>query len=725
MDSIDQIRQMLFTLREKAGISQGDLAKRLTSASASRISRLESGDLGLSAEEAEQIAAALGESLPEAKEYAEYLREEWRIIQRPAFGHISRQALRKAEEALQQLAKLEDDPDIKNAFLQQIRSGKQALERAVAFVLSTEHPIAFIGSPGVGKTTGICALGDLRNPSEKDLGRQMALQTGAGRTTVCEVHVRNGNGYSLSVDPCSEEELYHHISEFCDYLISLSSGRRDNTDGPGISSEVQRALRNMTGLTVKRIKEADGKTRSEDPALDLVRAYPSKEDLQVQVRLRLDPDRRNRTSISLPRDSTASGLDWLSKTFGDINYGKHPEFSLPRRIEVTVPTPILGVHDLDVRLIDTRGVDEPSAPRRDLQTYLDDERTLIVLCSGFKDAPDAAMQAMIERANEGGLRNALAHRATLLVLPQDGEESAVRDNTTGDPVSSPEEGRDIRREQVGMTLGHLGVGELAIEFMNVRSADDRTSVQQSLIDQLKRMRRRVEDQIDNLVGIVTLLITNRANEEMRATFQAATRPIRTWFTKNRELQPLAPKDQNVEGALLEEIDGIRYASTLRASVNRRGSWHNFDFWHGLGFGTRRETVARVAEQTTILRGIVKTSLSDPEYVEAHDFLKHFLVEIDAAISNFEKEVLAVGETAFFEQLREDHGYWDKCRNRWGGGPGYKVDIRRWTDSWFDHSTRAERYTFIENEIQRRWRDAMTKLDAQLASADVADEVAAA
>lgn len=724
MQSIDQIRQILVALRMDAGISQADLAKRLMGPSASRISRLESGDLSLSIEEAEHIASAIGDSLPRAKEFANYLSEDWKIIDRPAFNHISLATLRKAEGALQQLAALEEDPDIKNAFLQQIRSCKQALERAVAFVLSTEHSIAFVGSPGVGKTTGICALGDLRDPAEKDLGRQMALQTGAGRTTVCEVHVRNGNGYSLSVDPCSEDELYHHISEFCDYLISLAGGRRDNADGPGISSEVQRALRNMTGLTVKRTKDADGKTRSEDPALDLVREYSSKEDLQVQIRLRLDSDRRNRTSVSLPRDSTVSGLVWLSKTFGDINYGKHPEFSLPRRIEVTVPTPVLGTTELDVRLIDTRGVDEPSAPRRDLQTYLDDERTLIVLCSGFKDAPDAAMQAVIERAAEGGLHSAMEYRAMLLVLPQDGEESAVRDNMTGDPVSSSEEGRDIRREQVGMTLGHLGVGELDIQFMNVRSDDDRENVLQTLVNQLKRMRQRVEVQIDNLVGIVTRLIKNRANEEMRATFQAATRSLRTWFAKNCTLQPNLLRDLAPEESLLDSMNAIRHVGYLRGSVNRRGTGPNFDFWHGLGWGTRRETVARTAEQITVLRGLVTTALDDSELADAHDFLTHFLSQIDASTATFHQEVQSVGETAFFEQLREDHGYWTRCQNRWGTGPGYRVDIHDWTDDWFDHSTRAERYKFVENEIQRRWCDAMRKLDTQLASAAVSDEVAA-
>jgi len=36
--------------------------------------------------------------------------------------------------------------------------------------------------------------------------------------------------------------------------------------------------------------------------------------------------------------------------------------SLASPDRVTVPTPIFGTTELDIRMIDTRGVDEPSAP---------------------------------------------------------------------------------------------------------------------------------------------------------------------------------------------------------------------------------------------------------------------------------------------------------------------------------------------------------------------------
>ena len=54
-----------------------------------------------------------------------------------------------------------------------------------------------------------------------------------------------------------------------------------------------------------------------------------------------------------------------------------------------------------------------------------------------------------------------------------------------------------------------------------------------------------------------------------------------------------------------------------------------------------------------------------------------------------------------------------------------MDIRQWTNQWFDHSTREERYRFIEHEIQHRWRDLMGSLDAQLVSVQPVEDVVGA
>lgn len=721
MNENDQIRAMLVKLREKANLSQAQLAER-TGFTASRISRLESGDTELGAADAELMALRIGSE--ESKAFGAYLKTDWKILERPGFNHVSLASLWKAEVALQRVAVMESDPNLKNAFLQQIRSCREALERAANALRSTEHPIALIGAPGVGKTTVICTLAELRNGGkDADLDKQMALQTGGGRQTLCEVHVRNGGEYNIKVDPCTQEEIHQYAVEFCDDLIAeLNPSKNASREGPGLSSEADRAIRNMTGLTVKRTKIGDGKFLRDDRALDLAKAFPQKDDLIVQVLTRLDLPRRNRTSVSYPRESTLSGLDWVAKAFAEINYGRHPEFSLPRRIEITIPKRVLGTEEFDLRLIDTRGVDEPSAPRRDLQSYLDDPRAAIVLCSDFNDAPEAAVQAVIERAVEGGLQQELMDRGMLLVLPGGDEDSTLRDPNTGERVANAQEGREIRREQIAPTLHNYGFRKFPVQFADVRLADDCEQLRQALVRKIQEIRGRQEGEIEFLTGTIDRLISNRKTEEARAVFEAATKKLRLWFADNTTLPE---PELEVQSSLIDEMDGLRYASSLRASVNRRGSWHNFDYWHGLGFGTRRDAVERVSKQLDTLKVLINSELRDKDSSMAHDFIQHFANELDKAANDFFQWSQVLGENAFQNQLGEDFEYWRKCQDRWGGGPGYKTEIKRWTADWFGAEASKTRKEFIENELQRQWADLLKKLTGMFASADVQNQVGVA
>lgn len=711
MNEHEPVRKMLKQLREEAKLSQDELAQRL-SFTASRISRLESGDTELSKEDAEQIANQIGTD--EAKAFTEYLSRTWRVLDRPTFKHPNREHLWKAEAALQRLQELESDPELKNAFLQQIRSCRVALERAGSQLQSTEHPVALIGPPEVGKTTIICTLAGLRQvDGEENLNKQMALQTGGGRVTICEVHVRNGSDYSIQVDPCSVEEVHQFVSEFCDDLLRIpQEGENQTPEGMGIPAEVERAIRNMSGLTIKRPKGPDGQTRRDDLAQDLTRAYPKKEELLVEVLTRMELPRRIKTSVTFPRESTHTGLDWVYKTSADINYGRHPEFSLPRRIEITVPNRILAANDLDIRLIDTRGVDEPSAPRRDLQAYMDDERCVVVLCSKFGDAPAAAALSVIERASDAGLKQALVDRGLLLVLPREKDDLNLRDSNSGDWVSTSQEGRDIKLDHINTTMLHRGCQNLPVCFVNVKIEEDCDNLRKTIVGKIHAIRQRQEREIEVLVATIDRLIANRKTEEARAVFQAATKPIRIWLANNTQL-PESKADSHA--SLVKDMAHLRYVASLRASVNRRGNWHNFDYWHGLGFGTRSATVVRTADQVKALKVLVASSLADSDFATTHDFLRHFLSEVEKATTDFYQWSQALGEGAFQSQLGDDAKYWSACRDRWGGGPGYRDDIKVRTQGWFTEESRQERRAFIDAALKKRWAEVLADLDVQLSS----------
>ena len=76
------------------------------------------------------------------------------------------------------------------------------------------------------------------------------LAVGAGRTTLCEVHIRSGPP-SIVIEPCTDDEIRAHVADFADKILYTT---REGGEGGGsrdeqiMSREVERAVRNMANL---------------------------------------------------------------------------------------------------------------------------------------------------------------------------------------------------------------------------------------------------------------------------------------------------------------------------------------------------------------------------------------------------------------------------------------------------------------------------------------------
>src|SRR6185436_3150520 len=107
----------------------------------------------------------------------------------------------------------------------------------------------------VGKSTAICRAEGLELPTTKGMPKPV-LETGAGGITICEVHLRQGPGYGLIIEPCTEDEIRRHVMDFANFLVNPAQPNtlddEAGTGSPGISREVDRALRSMTGLKRRR-----------------------------------------------------------------------------------------------------------------------------------------------------------------------------------------------------------------------------------------------------------------------------------------------------------------------------------------------------------------------------------------------------------------------------------------------------------------------------------------
>jgi transcriptional regulator with XRE-family HTH domain len=706
-----ELGRHLMVVRERAGIKQAELARKITWSPAV-LSRVESGDRALASEELDTILAAIG--TPEAARLSEVLQREWRVIPRPPLDHPDQDLLWAAEQVARDLLEMRERPDVRRPFERRLSEYVDELKQGAALLLKREHHIAFVGSIGIGKSTAICRITDLEVPDAESGHPIPVLETGAGGITICEGHLRVGPGHGVIIEPSSDEEIRAHVTEFAEYVLGLEGTSKndgsDDDESEGISKEIERAIRNMSGLRIIREKRSDGKLLRKDEARELAKARPSLRELVVEILARMELHRRDRRDVWYDPSTGKPELVWLKETFEAVNNGRHPEFTLPKRIEVVVPRTLIDVDDLSIRIIDTKGIDRTAA-RADVECLFDDPHTVTVLCSGFNNAPASEAQLLLERAKEAGVRT-LQLQASLLVLPRPTEALAAKDEG-GVRVATAEEGYQLKAEQIGIRLQALKLGELPVSFFNAFQ-DEPEELRSFLRERLRATRQTFRARLHEVSNNARTLLLNHEREQVQAVIRQAASTLRTWAGRNTKHPTLSG---HVQDSLLEEM-ARAYASTVRASVRREGEWYKLDYAHHLAYGARRMAALSLGRIVEAFSELCGTLAADPQYAEAGDLI----TQADRVLKNAHDELLRkvqlMGQTAFRDELKLDGNYWNACNGEWGRGissPGYKQRIATHSTAWFSAKQDLERE--LVAMVGREWQQAISRVTGLLEADD--------
>lgn len=713
------VGRYLAEVREAANVTQSNLSSHVTLSTAT-LSRIESGDKLATDDEVKAILDAIG--TPMATALGEYLDQDWDQLKRPAFDHPDRAILWEANLTLRKLDDLRNDPEVKGVFIRQMDLYEKEIRRLCTFLYRRDHQVAFIGGIGVGKSTAICKLAGLLKTTEEKLDRQIVLETGAGGITLCEVHVTQGPRYGIRIVPRTEDSIRKDVEDFADYLFRLSrpdvavATETDDEDGDplGISKEVVRAIRNMSGLTEKRKTESGRRIRI-DPARELSQGFDSAQELAIHILTRMDLLRRTRRDAWYPADCPHSPTEWLQELFSELNNGRNAEFTLPEKIEVVIPNSVFESRDLPLRLIDTKGIDQ-TAERQDLECHLDDPRTLVVLCSRFNDAPEVAIQNLLNRAKDAGVKD-IALKTVILGLPRPEEALAVKYDD-GARVEDEVEGCDLKADQVRLRLSARGLADIGVEFFNARE-DAPEPVRDRLVQKILHQRQTLGSQLGELASSVEALIENRKDEEVRAVFEHVSSDLSSWIDSNRVL---SSTDEGVQEPLVSAIDGTRYASTVRAAVRRYGDWYNLDYYHHLAFGVRKLAVTQIGKKIDEFRIIVNNLLNNDELSASQQFLERVLSSLDDAVDQSYKRIQTAGRETFKQTLEDDREFWGTCERRWGQGKidgmGYRDSITKMTDQRFQ-SSYEEAHRMVRKLIEEEWTWLVGLLEGMLRETDAA------
>jgi transcriptional regulator with XRE-family HTH domain len=702
-----EVGRRLTQVREAAGLKQAELARRITWSPAV-LSRVESGERQLSPDELKTVMEAIG--TPEAFQLSKALGRDWREIQRPPLDHPDQDLLWEAEQTCRELAQLRTHPEVRHAFERRLTEYIDDIKQTASQLLKREHEVAFIGSKGIGKSTAICKVTGLEVPSPDGGPLAPVLEAGGGGVTICDVHLCSGHGYGMLIEPCSDDEIRAHVTDFAEHTLKGRVGESDEDAGGddearGISQEMERAVRNLAGLKVRREKGPDGKTLRRDEAKDLAAKTISIREFVVDVLARMELHRRDRRDIWYDPSVGKSPLAWLKDTFEQVNNGRHPEFTLPNRIEIIVPQLLLGASDLSVRLIDTRGIDRTAA-RADLERHLDEPHTLALLCSNFNDAPSAAAHLLLERAKGAGIRK-LELNAVLLVLSRANEALAVKDEA-GVRAETVEEGYDLKAEFASMALEPLGLQNLKIGFFNA-FGDEPARMRGLILGCLEKIRQSFRTRIQEAIASLRSLLLNHEKEQVQEVLRSAARMMTTWIDQNSTVPAVSG---HVQDSLMLQIQ-TAYAATVRATVRREGEWRNLSYGHHLGYGARRLAVLALEPLVEKFKTATELMEANPEYVEAKDLIQQARHVLDSAFEDLLRKAHIMGLTAFKEALKLDPSLWLNCESEWGQGAGYRDRVAQWNREWFSAEPRRDLEQELWEVVTREWGIALERLSSLL------------
>jgi transcriptional regulator with XRE-family HTH domain len=691
-----QLGHRLVQLRERTGMKQAELARNVTW-SPTVLSRVEAGERVISGEELTTLLAAIGTD--EAADLAVILDREWRYLPRPPLDHPDQHLLWRAEQMTSELQAAGTIPGTPPAFRTRLDEYVKEIRRLADMLLRREHQIAFIGQIGIGKSTAICRVTSLEISGPQ--GRTLpVLETGGGGITLCEVHLGRGPGYGIIVEPRTHDDIRSDVEDFVDQLMHPGLSAADEDGSPAVPREIERAIRNMAGLTQKRVKGADGKTVRSDPAKDLAVQFPAQRDLVVEVLTRMSLHQRDRRDEWHGPMLAAPPLEWMKTTFEMINNGRHPEFSLPARIDLIVPK-LLEVTDLDVSIIDTRGIDQPAA-RADLETLLEDPHTVSILCSSFNDAPSDSIKHLLQRARD--INNTqIDSNACVLVLPRPDEALAMKDEA-GLRAETAGEGYELRDEQVHKALAMYRLSENPAFFFNSLE-DEPEGLRAFLRERVSQSRGQFQRQLADVLDRMKILLENAEEEQAQAVQRDAGKHLASWIKQN-----LAPPaiGERVHDTLLGEIRRA-HASTVNAAIRREGEWRSLSYRHQLGFGARRLAVAALQESVTGFTALCRT-LSD-SMPEASELLTQAQQLMNTAYDELLRKIQLASVTLYSNQLRQAPQFWLDNAAEWGEGPGYLDRVVARNRGWFQDPQRRDVEEHLAAVLEREWRAVLERVEA--------------
>lgn len=656
---INQISRCFGSLREDAGLSQLELAKKL-GIDLGKLSQIENGDF-FTPYEAERYLKAL--ETPNAKKFQSFLSSDWKYIDIKDFWNPQYDSLVYAEEVAGKITDFLNKYKIASPLRIYLSKGKEQLLAISGYLSSENHNIAFLGSIGIGKSTAISHLFNLLITGDKVVTSEKMktiLETGAGGTTICEVRIVDSEEFGICLIPYTDEEFNDIVSDFCKIFWSKYRRDTDSAKGDSISQskEIERAIRNMSKLTGQRIRDDRGKSHIFDPIEQLVTSSSSENEFNVKILDRINLQGRNATSIVFDKDSSMDPALWMAERFKEINNGRIDNMPMPKIISLQIPHFNANFnsftnHGYDVSVIDTKGIDDIIV-RADIDSQIRNDRTIIVLCVRFNDASGKPTKEILDHIKNDLGVSVENGKFALLVLPHPDEALQVKDDL-GNMACDVQEGYEIKADQIKDAVPD----DIPVYFYNVYEDDPK-----GIVDQLKKQigeyRENYADKINELALTMDYAMENSEEVAYLQALEEITKKL-SFFLKGNSRLLSRTRD------IFPDVNRVFYSahpSTLWASTRRRGIYGNLNICYVISNSASSGANKRFDQWFNRFQGEINSLKADESLVIAEKYINDIEIFARDLKPKFLEAVSNSGSEVYCEKITSATMWYD-CSSEWG------------------------------------------------------------
>lgn len=698
---INQISRCLARLRNQANLSQASLAKKI-GVDQAKLSRIENGEI-YSPVDVEKYLDALEAS--DAQKFKTFLNSSWDFIDVPNFWNPQLDSLMYAEEVIGKITNFLESSHSKSPLGVYLTTGKEQLISLAKYLHSQDHNIAFIGYIGVGKSTAISHLFNLLISKEKQDNdpAKPILETGGGGTTICEVQIIDSDEYGISLIPYSYDDFNGIISDFCKIFWEKYTG--NNNIEISQSTEIVRAIRNMTKLTMQSIGSGKNRMRV-DPIEQLVQNSSSEDEFKIKILNMINLQARKKNSIIFDKDPSKNPTAWVAENFIEINNGRRDDMPMPKRITLMIPNFNLrfnaNSYDYNISVIDTKGIDD-IMERSDLDDQIRNERSIIIFCVGFNEASGTPTKAMISHIqNDIGI-SVENGKFALLVLPHSGESLQVKDDL-GNVASDSSEGYEIKNDQIRGAIHE----DIPIYFYNAFE-DTPKSIVSQVREQIDTLRKHYAAKMDDLSLNMAYAMQNSEEIAYHEALKFITKRISFFIKGNKNL----PKRKKNIYDDVYRIFSNAHASTLWASTRRRGAYTNLNICYAISNSSNSDAIQRFNEWFMLFNGEINSIKADESLLIADKYINDIESFTSGLKNKFLESVCNCATEVFCEKITSSM-IWNACAAEWGRGPGFKIRVLNHIKSWFDANTSLQ--DELDKLIEKFWNElVMSKISQMISS----------